>query len=47
MREDPESMLNKRSELVSKCRYKKKIILANIKWPFPYDMYCNWNRHMY
>ena len=31
IREDPESLLNKQLELVSKCRHKNKVILANIK----------------
>ena len=31
MREDPELLLNERSELVSKCRHKNKFILASIK----------------
>ena len=31
MREDPELLLNKRSELGSKCHHKSKFILANIK----------------
>ena len=39
MREDPELLLNKRSELVSKCRHKNKFILAKVKWPFLYDMH--------
>ena len=31
MEEDPELLLNKQSELVSKYRHKNKLILANIK----------------
>ena len=31
MRKDPELLLNKRSELLSKCRHKNTFILANIK----------------
>ena len=31
MREDPELLLDKRSELVSKCRHKNKFIIVNIK----------------
>ena len=31
MREDPALLLNKRSELVSKCRHKNKFIVVNIK----------------
>lgn len=31
MRKDPELLLNKRSEMVSKYRHKNKFILANIK----------------
>ena len=42
MKEDPELLLNKQSELVSKYRHKNKLILANIMQSFPYDMHCNW-----
>ena len=42
MKEDPELLLNKRSELVSKCRHKSKFTLANIKYSFLYDMYRHW-----
>ena len=46
MREDPELLLSKRSELVSKCSQKSKFIVANIKQSFPYHMYCNLKRFM-
>ena len=45
LREDPELLPNKRSELVFKC-HKKKFILANMKLSYTFVMNCNWKWHI-